>query len=324
MKEWHELSEAAKLRRLRAIAWTAVGEYGIDVHRLSLVGGFVNAIYRLDTPDGPFALRVDLHLEHTDTDTLIELDWLVALHRDTDLPVVKPVVSADGRRFVYAEAPGVPQPRRCTVFEWIGGSPLADRADPDSYRRLGELSAGLHRHGAGYRPPARPMAWDRTFYWPESVDPVVIDDPERRHHFSPGDKEVIDAARVAVDRAFTRLNPDEAQIVHGDLHPWNVHRMRSRLIALDFEDVLWGHPVQDAAITLSYLRDRPDHADLAAAFEEGYSSLLPWPVDYPGQLDHFMAARTIMFINYTMNIGGVDDYLPVAVPRLRAFLERWG
>ena len=71
-------------------------------------------------------------------------------------------------------------------------------------------------------------------------------------------------------------------------------------------------------------RTRPEYGDLRAAFEEGYRTVAPWPVAYDGELEHFMAARTIMFVNYVFNIQ--DDpraYLDVALPRLTRFLARW-
>ena len=129
---------------------------------------------------------------------------------------------------------------------------------------------------------------------------------------------------TAAERAFARLDPETAHLIHGDLHPGNVHTYRSRLIALDFEDVMWGHRVQDVAITLFYERDHPGYADFRAAFEEGYRSAAAWPAAYDGELEHFMAARTVMFINYVANIeNDPSQYFDVAFPRLDLFLETW-
>jgi Ser/Thr protein kinase RdoA (MazF antagonist) len=179
-------------------------------------------------------------------------------------------------------------------------------------------------HGATFRPPHVPLTWDRIFYWPEEVDPVVIYKPEMAHHFSDGRREILDLAVNAVEQAFSQLNPSEAQLIHGDLHPWNVHRYRSRLIAFDFEDITWGHRVQDVATTLFYERDHSRYADLRVAFEEGYRTVAPWPVTYDGELEHFMAARSIMFVNYVANLR--DDpsgFYETVFPRLAKFLTDW-
>ena len=52
--------------------------------------------------------------------------------------------------------------------------------------------------------------------------------------------------------------------------------------------------------------------------------MLAWPETSDGQIEHFMAARTIMFVNFVLNIedepGG---YFDIAFPRLEAFLKAW-
>ncbi|MBT8493020.1 MAG: phosphotransferase [Deltaproteobacteria bacterium] len=282
MKEWSDLTEAGKIRRLRPLAETALRQYPVEVTGIRSLGGFSNIIFRVDTPEGPLALRVDYQQDHTDETVEIELAWLLALGAETDLDVAEVVPTADGRGFVYAGADGVPGERRCVLFEWIPGRTLADNLTPERYHQLGRVSAGLHVHGAGFAPPTAPMAFDR-----------------------------LDTSRI--------------QVTHGDLHPWNVHVARSRMIAFDFEDVCLAHPVQDVATTLFYERDQPHYADLRAAFEKGYRTVAEWPVSYDGELEHFMAARTVMFINYVLNLGTEPtEFYTRAFARLEKFLENWG
>lgn len=323
MKDWETLTEQGRLRRLRPLAATALAAYDIVPRRIRLVGGFDNAIWRIDT-DGPtYALRVDYLQDHTDEDVLVEIAWLEALAAETDLDVVRPVRSSADEPFVYAEAPGVPGARLCALFEWVPGRQIAERLTPDVYRRLGVLSASLHIHGSGFVPPHQPMAWDRVFYWPEDVDPVVFRDAEHAHVFGGGRMDTLERTITSTTGAFARLDPDEWQVIHADLHPWNVHAYHSRLIALDFNDVAWGQRVQDVAITLSYERDHPQYRDLAHAFRTGYETVSRWPESEPGQIEHFVAARTVMFINFFLNID--DDptnYYARAFPRLETYLER--
>jgi Ser/Thr protein kinase RdoA (MazF antagonist) len=325
MKHWHELTEAGQIRRLRTLALEALRAYRIRPTRLSLVGGFTNVIFRVDTPRRPYALRVDLHQDHTDEDVDNELAWLEALATDTDLNVARFVRAADDRSYIYAAAPGVPGERRCILFDWILGRPLAERMSEPGYHALGRLSAGLHLHGTEFKPPHQPLTWDRIFYWPEEVDPVVIFDRDMAHHFTDGRKEILDRSIALVEEAFRRLNPNAAQMIHGDLHPWNVHSYRETLTAFDFEDVTWGHRVQDVATTLFYERNHPAYWDLRAAFEEGYREIAPWPVTYDGELEHFMAARSLMFVNYVANLrDDPSDYYETVFPRLEGFLRDWG
>jgi Ser/Thr protein kinase RdoA (MazF antagonist) len=299
----------------------ALGQYDVEPTGLSLVGGFTNVIFRVDTTCGPYALRVDFHQDHSDTDVDIELAWLDAIARDTALDVCRFVRSSNGRPYVYASADGVPGSRRCVLFEWVRGRPLGDDPTESGYQRLGRVSAGLHIHGEDFAPPHEPLTWDRVFYWPEEIDPVVIYKQEMAHHFTGGRMQVLDSTIEVVLEAFAKLDSSEAQMIHGDLHPDNVHTYRSRLIAFDFEDVTCGHRVQDVAITLFYERNHPGYADLRNAFEEGYRSVATWPVGYDGQLEQFMAARTVMFINYVANLrDDPSEYYDIVFPRLERFL----
>ena len=300
----------------------ALSLYDIKPVRLTLVGGFANIIFRVDTASGRFALRVDHHQDHTNDDIAVELAWLEAIDRNTNLDVCRVIRARDGDRSVYAGAPGVPGQRQCVLFEWVPGRPLGDDPTESGYHQLGMLSAGLHLHGAQFSTPLRPLVWDRVFYWPQDIDPVVIFDPRMDQYLSGHRGRTLEAAIESVEEAFAFLDPSTAQIIHGDLHPDNVHVYRSRLIALDFEDVTWGHPVQDVAITLFYERTHAGYDDLRKAFEEGYRTIAPWPVSYEGELEKFMAARTIMFVNYMANLkDDPSEYYEVVFPRLERFLE---
>lgn len=324
MKPWEELTERGRYRRLRPMAMAALDAYSLQVHRLSFVGGFTNAIYRVDAAEGTFALRIDYMQDHTDENAQVELEWVAALAAETDVDVCRVVPDKRGRRSVYAGAQGVPGERRCVLFEWIPGKPLAEELTPQRYHQLGVLSAQLHLHGARFAPSIRPMAWDTIFYWPEELDPVTYDRPENARFFTGNRMDIMNRAIGATTRAFGKLAQAETQVLHGDLHPWNVHVTGKRMIALDFEDVMWGHRVQDVAITLFYERDQPSYADLRAAFTEGYAAIAPWPETYVGEIEHFMAARTLMFVNFILNIGSdVDEYYPSFFRRLEDFLAAW-
>jgi len=324
MKDWESLTERGQIMRLRSLAETALGQYQIVPRRLRLVGGFTNVIFRVDTDDGPYALRVDLHQDHSDEDIEIEIAWLQSLAEISDLDIARVVSTRNARQYVHATGAGVPGTRRCVLFQWVPGKCLGDDPTVAGYHRLGQMSAGLHVHGEHFNPPHQPLTWDKVFYWPEEVDPVVVFDPDRAHYLTNGRREVLDRSIARVEPAFSKLVPDEAQVIHGDLHPYNVHVYRDRLIGFDFEDVTWGHRVQDIAITLFYERNHSGYDDFSAAFEEGYRTRADWPVSYDGELEHFMAARTIMFINYVANLhDDPTDYYEIAFPRLERFLENW-
>ena len=51
----------------------------------------------------------------------MELEWLDAITRDTDLVVPKPIATREGELLTVATTPGVPEPRVCALFRWVKG-----------------------------------------------------------------------------------------------------------------------------------------------------------------------------------------------------------
>lgn len=302
---------------MRALALRAIAQYDVEVEKLSVIGGFTNALFRVDTSEGPLALRIDLMQDHSETDNDIELEWLEAIASEGMIKVGAPIRTRSGDLYTYADAPGVPDPRRCTLFTWVPGGPIGDRPAPEVFEAYGRLSAQLHNHGANHRPSTRPMEWDRVFYYPDEVDPVVYHlHPDR---FPPGGLEIVERAIEVVTPTLASVT--EHQIIHGDLHIWNVHARRNDVWALDFEDVMWGSRAQDLAITLYYLQNRPDAAELSTSFRRGYEQVSPWPAT-DDELAMFMAARALMFVNLLFNIDlpDLDAFLAKLVARLGTFL----
>lgn len=332
MKRFSDLTEQGRARRMRRVAERALESYDLDVARLRYLATETNTIFRVDTVDGrSFALRVGAPRQDTDVDVATELAWVAALNQETSLPVVQAYPNAAGGFITLAEADGVPEERRCVMFGWLPGAVLDDRATPQTYERLGNVAAGLAVHGHRWQAPPGldPLVWDRIFYYP--TEPIVMFDPEYREVMTPARTEVFDAVTERAQAELTRLRSVEPRgWLHGDLNPWNAMAYRGKVTVFDFEDVMIGAPVQDVAISLFYRRERPDYGDLRAAFQSGYEQVRPWPVEYEGQLELLMAARSVMFANYVIRMGSEADgeYAPSSftervTKRLRAYLREF-
>lgn len=312
MKPWSQLTEAGRSRRLRQLAVGVLTQYNLAVKQVRLLEVATNTLFRVDSADGgKYALRVCSPGEHSLHDAEVELAWLAVLNEQTDLPVPSPIANSTGSMISYGSAEGVPEERRCVLFDWVPGAPIADRLSPTVYAQLGQIMAQMHEFSAAYfaQPSVwpeeqRPMRWDKVFYYPD--EPVVLYESDFSHFFPSERIHLIERAIAAVEPTLTDLyrKPAEAMIIHGDLHIWNTHYWRGEVFMLDFEDLMWGYPIQDVAITLWYCRDREDYPDLRAAFKSGYSSVRPWPGS-EAQIEALNIARTLMFINYAAHI--MDD-----------------
>ena len=303
MKPYANLTLHGQARRLRALAIEALKQYDLDVARMRLVTNDFNGIFRLDTPERQkYILRVTMpEGGHNHEHVAVEMDWLAALARDTGLSVPRPLASRDGSLVVEAGTPGIPEPRLVTIITWVPGTDLVGHISSLYLSRLGELMASLHAHAHTYQPPAglSLLRFDRVFPFPE---PVILFDEQFSALFPPERRAIymqaIDWAQSAIDRLKASAEP--MRIIHGDLHQWNVRVYRGVVSPIDFEDLMWGWPVQDIATTLYYFYSFDAYPALRAAFQEGYTRRCPWPERYPGEIDAFIAARGAGLANFIL------------------------
>ena len=314
------------MNRLMKLAQAALVHYPIYVQVVQSLVMSTNALFRVTDKTGTaFVLRVCAPGEHDWRDHAAEALWLDALARDGAVSVPHLVHTHNGDVSARASAPGVPEPRDCMVFSWVPGKPIEDAAaeTPEVFEAFGELSAQLHQHAATLQVPEdlQPMRWDKAFYY--AHEPVVVYAPSHAHLFTEIQIEQIKQAQCRVDIALTELftkNVDGPMLIHGDLTSGNVHIHDSMLYALDFEDLMWGFPVQDIAVTLYRVRRNADYTALRTAFQRGYERVRPWPFATEGQLETLFTARLLMFINYCANKHDDPD-MAAWIPKLLARLD---
>ena len=113
------------------------------------------------------------------------------------------------------------------------------------------------------------------------------------------------------------------QIIHADLHGWNVMWHDGEVAAFDFDDCGIGLPIQDIAIAIYYL-DTPEQD---AALKEGYSSVAELPRYSESQMQMFMIQRRIILLNYLYETSNeehramIPEYLEESLRRIGKFLQ---
>lgn len=300
-------------------------EYRLPVSDVTHLATHSNVLFRVDLQDGRrLVLRVGQPSCNTRSNLQIEVAWLASLVQDPRLNLTEPISAPDGRRIV--ELTVADESRCCVLFTWVPGEPLGSGAGTSGYRAMGRVSALLHGHGA-WRPPAELSLrrWDRTFYYPEELESVVIDDFRYDHLFG-GLRPILQRVAEACDAFIARRwSEEEPTVVHGDLHEWNVHLHLGRAWAIDFEDVMLALPAQDIATSLYGARTRDDLDALVAAFREGYEEERAWPVQNRGELEVYWAARQVMLMNHAVQIlpeAEARRYFDQIVPWLRSYADR--
>jgi len=297
-KDYYDLTEAGRRNRMRGVAEVALQHYPFDVVRIRGLADATNGIFRLDTPDGTrYAMRVSIGppIGHSVEETRSEMEWLHAIAEGSDVVVPEPVATADGEFVVVASAPNVPHERTCSVVSWLEGPLLADGLNGPSMRSYGAAMAKLHAHAATFKPSPTFTAdtFDTVYPYDAPFELFDVD----HDLLPPGRRALFQRAYERVAEAIRRLQDVEApRITHADMHMWNVKVNRGKVAVFDFEDMLWGWPVQDIATALYYLWTQPDFDDQCAWFRSGYETISPWP-DAGGDVETFIAGRTLVMAN---------------------------
>jgi len=301
MQAFEQLTRGGQARRLRKLALRALEQYPLDVVHVRLVGTFTNTLFRVRAASGrSYVLRVCTPGWRTETDLRSEAMWLAALSRDTDIGAPEPLAARDGGYFVKSRAHGVPEARRCLVMSWLPGALLGARLTEANLYKMGVLFAQLHEHGARFHPLAGFTERRMDSIYARGEEHVLwsCDDG-----FTPQTRKLLERAWSVVERAFARLYADPAglRVIHNDLWHDNIKIYRGRLHPFDFEDTVWGYPVQDIAMALQDLMmdvDADAFEPLQAAFRQGYESMAGWPERYDGEIDTFRVGRLFWVANY--------------------------
>ncbi len=300
MKPYQQLTAAGQTRRLRPMALQALTHYDLEIKELKLITNGFNGIFKVTTPqDRHYMLRICLPIGGHDLANLrSEMAWLSDLSHNTAFTAPAPVYTRTGAPMVEISVPGVPEPRLCALFQWVPGTLLGKRYSPTILYRWGELMAHLHRHATGFQPPEgfQILSFDKIYPF---NDPFIVFDAAYAVHLPPARRAVYEEAVAWAQQAIDRLKAsgEPMRVIHGDLHSWNLCFHQGRLNPIDFEDLMWGWPIQDIATTFYYLDDEPDYPELCAAFKEGYTHQAPWPGRHPDEINAFIAVRAVGMVN---------------------------
>ena len=335
MKPFTDLTPIGQARRLRPHAVEVLRGFGITNARLRQLTAATNTVFRVDTAGGErHVLRMTSPKSAHSVDSIhSEIAWVRSIQEETRLSVPSPIALPSGEYVLSLDEPWIPGVWHCTLQSWVPGKQLSERLTAENVALQGELSARLHEHGRSFVPPDdfRTRTFRTLFPYSDPAfansEPIVL--------FDRCSAELMPKARIAVFReAHDRIQDlidalfeDESpHAIHNDLHLWNVLIDRDCPAALDFEDMLVGHPIQDVATALYYYRYNARWDELFGAFRLGYERVREWPEGEPGQLEGLIAARGILLANFVAasqdaaERSMAPDYLARMEERLRHFL----
>jgi Ser/Thr protein kinase RdoA (MazF antagonist) len=207
----------------------------------------------------------------------LEVAWLRALQRDTNLRVPEPHAMKvdDGN-----------ERRVCVAFRWReGSSRYAELFTPAEAHEVGRIAAVLHQHAHSWS-PFRPAA-----------PPLELDFRRRgRARFTTRENDIVDTVAGLTRSTLDTLRKRGSAwgLIHADMTPENCIVSGDRLILIDYADAKHGYFLQDIAVFFASVWFHRERESLVQSYLDGYAGVLPPPSesDLPA-IETLIAARLV-------------------------------
>ena len=306
---------------LLAIANQVLESYPLEIKEVALINNEYNATFKVLTTDGThYALRINVNSPRSIENLTAEIAWVNFLRDDARVKVPHPISTTKDQYFVTVTNDLGSSEFKAVLYSWLAGEELGDEPTPEQIRSLGAAMATLHVSSKDFKLPAGAGL-------PSFKDPMW-----ETEDFLLSEKSVLDpeaqsliaqALSVIKSEIDTLYRQHSQQIIHADLHGWNVMWHEGQVAVFDFDDCGIGLPIQDLATAIYYL-DTPEQD---AALKEGYASVAPLPEYSESQMQMFMIQRRIVLLNYLYETSNeehramIPEYLEESLRRISKFLQ---
>ncbi|MCW5261660.1 serine kinase [Verminephrobacter eiseniae] len=294
---------AAKLDEVFPLAELALKAYGPEFQgELSLLTHSENSTYLVNAFSGQrFVMRVHRAHYHSRTAIESELAWLDAL-ADEGMEVPKAIAGRDGAK-VQTIGDGHAEKREVVLFHWINGY-QPDQSQQESliqgFRRLGEITAGLHIHARQWQRPH----WFERRLW--SHDTMV------GAHAAWGnwqkapylDKPGAAIIGKALDKVRMELNEygnaaDLFGLIHADLRLTNLLVEEEITRIIDFDDCGFSWFMHDLAAAVSFIEHSPCLNEWVGSWVNGYSTVLQLSAADHAVIPALITQRRVQLLAWT-------------------------
>lgn len=316
---FYALLPEQQMSKLGSLVQLALLQWGLENVEIEPLAYRQNSTFRVSTGDRAYAMRVHQAGYRTDAQIRSELDFMRHLNA-SDVPTPAVVLACSGCSFVTVRHPEVPEPRQCSLFEWIDGAPLRQMGEPitmsaealtDAYRRAGALTARICSLGETW---TKPKTFDRLVWDEEGIygPSAHLGDFRTLPGVPKAQMNKLIALAEKLDDVLARFgkSPDRFGMVHGDLLPENIFVDGSRLRLIDFDDVGYGWYLFEIATAAFDLLGTENFDHTVAAMVAGFREHRQLPDEHLTLLPAFLIAKALSFLGWCAE----RQYLPQAEP----------
>ena len=273
-QSFDKLTSEQKLQHLENVARRSLICWNISaLSELKLLSLSENATYLIELPDNqkPMILRVHRTGYHSRDAIRTELAWMKALQEDEQLETPQAVVGQNGKIIQSVETLELNETRFVVLFHLVPGQAPDESQLMDPFKRLGAVTARMHRHARLWQRPEffERLVWDfdgcigKVQLWGDWREGPSLKDQ---------DKAVLEKTQRLIDQRLQAFGsgPEHFGLIHADLRLANLLESDGQTRVIDFDDAGLGWFLYDIAGAVSFIETREDLAELIEAWVSGY------------------------------------------------------
>lgn len=314
---------------LQKIAIAVLKQYPQHYPTVTFFAKETSVVFKvIDEKGEAFALKIYDDASSQTEDNQIEVLMIEAIKNNGTVSVAEVVNNINGQPIsIYTDISNSAT-YRIVLSKWLAGKDFKDHELPELFIALGKMVADLHEATGRISLPKnlRPKIWDQVFYFRD--EKAIYHEPQFDSQVTSEFRELMDAAIDMLQPKLSQIySVAEPQLLHGDLNPWNIKVQNGELAILDFEDAIYGPPIQDLAILLYYYRDHEHFSfnSIKNWILEGYMSKRAIKGWNDNTIEYLHMARKVNFLNYVLTLeGDYQAYIQKEIVQLKSFIRDQG
>jgi Ser/Thr protein kinase RdoA (MazF antagonist) len=314
-----DLTVEQQVETMLPLARQIVDGYGLGECELESINHEYNSTFKVTAASGErFALRINVNSQRTLANLKAEIFWVEQLVTEPNINVPSPVKNSRGEYISKAWHPMLERDLFAVLFTWLEGAELGDEPTEEMMRATGRAMAHMHAASRDTKLPSGaqlPIVDDMFWGYGDAITPSDQLTTDEKATLA----RAIEVIEQTTQAMYARTNP---QLIHADIHPWNVMWHEGDVAVFDFDDCVIGLPAQDIAVTLYY----NDTEEQDAAFLAGYQEVAPLPDYTEREMNVLKLQRRIYLLSYILETENpehramVPEYLAKTLQRIESVL----
>lgn len=316
-----DLSIEQQVETMLPLARQIIDGFDLGDCELESINHEFNSTFKVTASSGErFALRINVNSKRTLPNLKAEIFWVGQLANVEGLTVPVPIKNRSGEYISTAWHPMLERNLHAVLFSWLVGEELGDEPTEEMMRATGRGMARMHLAARETQlPEGATLPTVDDMFW-GNTDSITSSD-----QLTAEDKATLSRAIQHIEATtkamYARTKP---QLIHADVHPWNVMWQGNDVAVFDFDDCVIGLPVQDIAVSLYY--NDTDEQDVA--FTKGYQEIAELPEFSETEMFALLLQRRIFLLSYILETENpehramVPKYLEETLRRVNKTLDR--